>query len=263
MIGAITAQTWRSTLRDGRFRLLAAVMLILALASGFSGWSHNRVQAAERIAAAEADQRNWLNQGSVNPHNAAHFGRWVPKPVAPLAFFDPGLEPQLGQLVRLEAHRQDPARSRPSEGSTALASFAAVTPAFVLQTLVPLLAILNGFSAFAGDRSRILLRQELAGGARTTDLLAGRLLGSGAALLLVMAVPLVIAAAVVIGGGRAEALATDIAPGMIERLQARLVDGGFDKTGCEARVMDTQALDLPSDGFDAAFSVFGVMLFPD
>lgn len=27
--------------------------------------------------------------------------------------------------------------------------------------------------------------------------------------------------------------------------------------------MDGQALDFPSDGFDAAFSIFGVMLFPD
>lgn len=31
----------------------------------------------------------------------------------------------------------------------------------------------------------------------------------------------------------------------------------------EARAMDGQALDLPDGGFDAALSVFGVMLFPD
>jgi len=61
----------------------------------------------------------------------------------------------------------------------------------------------------------------------------------------------------------AQVLATDFAPGMIERLQARLAEAGLDKTGCEARVMDGQALDLPDDSFDAAFSVFGVILFPD
>jgi len=206
MIGAIATQTWRSTLRDGRFRLLAAVMVILALASGFTGWARDQVQATERVAAAEADQRNWLNQGAVNPHNAAHFGRWVPKPVAPLAFFDPGLEPQLGQLVRLEAHRQDPARSRPAEGSTALAAFAAVTPTFVLQTLIPLLVILIGFSVFSGDRSRILLRQELASGASSVALLGGRLLGLGGALLLVVVLPLAAVAVVLIAGGRVEVL---------------------------------------------------------
>ncbi|WP_235562685.1 class I SAM-dependent methyltransferase [Brevundimonas sp. Root1423] len=61
----------------------------------------------------------------------------------------------------------------------------------------------------------------------------------------------------------ASVLATDFSPGMVERLAARLAEGGYDRTGCEARVMDGQALDLPDGDFDAAFSVFGVMLFPD
>jgi ubiquinone/menaquinone biosynthesis C-methylase UbiE len=63
--------------------------------------------------------------------------------------------------------------------------------------------------------------------------------------------------------GGARVLATDFSPGMVERLAARLGEGGFDGTGCQARVMDGQALDLPDEGFDAAFSIFGVMLFPD
>jgi len=61
----------------------------------------------------------------------------------------------------------------------------------------------------------------------------------------------------------ARVLATDFSSGMVARLAARLTERGFDTTGCEARVMDGQALDLPDGGFDAAFSVFGVMLFPD
>lgn len=63
--------------------------------------------------------------------------------------------------------------------------------------------------------------------------------------------------------GGARVLATDFSPGMVERLAARLGEGGFDQADSEARVMDGQALDLPDGGFDAAFSIFGVMLFPD
>lgn len=59
----------------------------------------------------------------------------------------------------------------------------------------------------------------------------------------------------------AHVLGTDFSPGMVERLAVRLAAGGH--AGCEARVMDGQALDLPDAGFDAALSVFGVMLFPD
>lgn len=57
----------------------------------------------------------------------------------------------------------------------------------------------------------------------------------------------------------AEVLATDLSPGMVARLSERLA--GF--SGCAARVMDGQALDTPDGAFDAVFSIFGVMLFPD
>jgi len=57
----------------------------------------------------------------------------------------------------------------------------------------------------------------------------------------------------------ARVLATDLSPGMVARLSERLA--AF--PGCAARVMDGQALDTPDGAFDATFSIFGVMLFPD
>ena len=59
----------------------------------------------------------------------------------------------------------------------------------------------------------------------------------------------------------AEVVAVDWSPGMVEVLAARAADAGLPRV--TARVMDGQALDLPADPFDAACSVFGVMLFPD
>ena len=57
----------------------------------------------------------------------------------------------------------------------------------------------------------------------------------------------------------ASVLATDFSPGMVSVLADRLA--AFD--GCEARVMDGQALAIDDGAFDAAFSIFGVFLFPD
>lgn len=57
----------------------------------------------------------------------------------------------------------------------------------------------------------------------------------------------------------ADVLATDISPGMIALLAAKLASF----PGCEARVMDGQALSIADDSFDAGASVFGIMLFPD
>ncbi|MBX9708682.1 MAG: methyltransferase domain-containing protein [Caulobacteraceae bacterium] len=63
------------------------------------------------------------------------------------------------------------------------------------------------------------------------------------------------------GGG--SVLATDFSPGMVNRVAFRFAEGGFGPSGCEARVMDGQALQLCDSVFNAAFSLFGVMLFPD
>ncbi|MCJ2037280.1 class I SAM-dependent methyltransferase [Methylobacterium sp. J-068] len=54
-----------------------------------------------------------------------------------------------------------------------------------------------------------------------------------------------------------QVLATDFSPGMVARIAAA------ELPNVEARVMDGQALALPDAGFDAVFSIFGVILFPD
>jgi SAM-dependent methyltransferase len=55
----------------------------------------------------------------------------------------------------------------------------------------------------------------------------------------------------------AQVLATDFSAGMVARIAA----AGLPNV--DARVMDGQSLDLPDAGFDAVFSIFGVIMFPD
>jgi ubiquinone/menaquinone biosynthesis C-methylase UbiE len=55
----------------------------------------------------------------------------------------------------------------------------------------------------------------------------------------------------------AQVLATDFSAGMVARVAA----AGL--TNVEARVMDGQALALSDGSFDAVFSIFGVIMFPD
>lgn len=59
----------------------------------------------------------------------------------------------------------------------------------------------------------------------------------------------------------AEVVATDFAPGMVDRLRGRARAAGL--TNLTAEVMDGQALTLPDASFDAAFSMFGLIFFPD
>jgi ubiquinone/menaquinone biosynthesis C-methylase UbiE len=55
----------------------------------------------------------------------------------------------------------------------------------------------------------------------------------------------------------AQVTAIDFSAGMVQRV------GAHGLPNIDARQMDGQALDLPDASFDAALSVFGVMLFPD
>lgn len=86
----------------------------------------------------------------------------------------------------------------------------------------------------------------LAGRARPSDRVIDVAAGTGA-----LSIP--------IAKTGASLLACDISPAAVQRLteKLRLYEHA------EARVLDGGALDIPDGAFDAAFSAFGVMLFPD
>ncbi len=58
-----------------------------------------------------------------------------------------------------------------------------------------------------------------------------------------------------------DVLATDFAPGMIERLRQRIHHEGLQNI--RAEIMDGQALNLPDACFDVSASIVGVIFFPD
>lgn len=106
-----------------------------------------------------------------------------------------------------------------------------------------------GFDEFVTPETMVLgkevvRRLELRPGTRLLDVAAG----SGA-----VSIP-----AAKLG---ADVVATDLAPAMIERLNARARAEGLSTV--EGRTMDGQALELDDDAFDIAVSMNGVSLFPD
>lgn len=67
--------------------------------------------------------------------------------------------------------------------------------------------------------------------------------------------------AILAAAGGAKVSAIDFSAPMITRLQQRLQEGGV--TGIEAQVGDGQALLFETATYDGAFSMFGLMFFPD
>jgi SAM-dependent methyltransferase len=62
-------------------------------------------------------------------------------------------------------------------------------------------------------------------------------------------------------GSEGRVVATDIAPGMLEIGRERAAELGLDNI--EFREADAEELELPDERFDAVFSRFGLMFFPD
>jgi ABC-2 type transport system permease protein len=148
-----------SRLLRGRVAQIAfGLTLALALVSALSSVSQHREQAAfQARVQAKADQ-DFLEQPARHPHRVVHFGHFAARSASPLAAFDPGVETYTGNLVYL-------------------------SPAFLLQTIAPLLLIFLGAGMIAGERERGLLRQSLAAGATPGAILAGKSLALGAVAL--------------------------------------------------------------------------------
>lgn len=174
------------TLRDGRFRALAILVLALSAASFAAGWRHYSDVQRQHLEAQEATRTQWLNQPAKNPHSAAHYGMYAFKPKSRLSLVDSGIDPYVGVAAWLEAHRQNEFRYRPAQDRTAIQRFGELTAAEAFLVVLPLFIVLASFTAFAGEREQGTLRQLLSLGVATRDLVAGKALGVAAALGLVI-----------------------------------------------------------------------------
>ncbi|ARO54020.1 hypothetical protein B2G69_07580 [Methylorubrum zatmanii] len=172
------------TVRDARVRWIGAMLVLLLALTGFGAWREAQLYAAQAAQITAAERARWLGQDAKNPHSADHFGLWVFRPSAPLAVLDPGTEPYTGRMVRVEAHVFNDAVYRAVQDAGPLARTGLGTIADIVQLVVPLAAILLGFSAFAADRERGTLRLALGNGAPPGRLFAARF----AALLLILVV---------------------------------------------------------------------------
>jgi ABC-2 type transport system permease protein len=172
--------------RDGRFRVAAAIVAGLLLVATLAGWSHQRAVSAQHAAAAGVSRQTWLAQAAKDPHSAAHYGAYVFKPRGPLTLVDSGVDAYTGVAAWLEAHKQNEFQFRPAQDRASVSRLGHLTAAVTLQALVPILIILLAFTKYASEREDGTLRQLVATGVGPRQLAAGKTLGVVVALTLVL-----------------------------------------------------------------------------
>lgn len=186
MIRRIAWKELIDTTRDGRFRLLAILVLAISITSLLAGWKHYRDVQTQHAQAQRATRAQWLDQKPKNPHSAAHYGVYAFKPKNRLSMVDTGIDPYVGVAAWLEAHKQNEFKYRPAQDRTAVQRFGELTAAEGFLVLLPLFIVLVTFSSFSGEREHGTLRQLLSLGVSPRTLALGKALGVSAALALVL-----------------------------------------------------------------------------
>lgn len=179
-----------------RLALIGLVtLLFLSAIAAVTSWRQMESARLAREANQHAADEAFDKQPDRHPHRMVHYGTYAIRPVGPLAAFDPGVDPFTGTVLYLEGHRQNAATFGAARESSGLIRFGQLTPAFVLQTLAPLLLVFLGFASVAREREQGGLRALRAHGATTGQIVAGKALAL-ALVALVAAAPALIALAV-------------------------------------------------------------------
>jgi ABC-2 type transport system permease protein len=166
-----------------------ATILVIALTATAAWLTHasSAVRAAEQARLQSRIDAEFDRQPDRHPHRMVHYGHFVFRPVGPLAAFDPGIEPFVGRAIYLEGHRQNSANFADVRQSSLLLRFGFLTPAFVLQTIAPLLVVILGYGLLARERAHGGLRLLLTQGASLGSVVAGKCLALAIAANLAVA----------------------------------------------------------------------------
>lgn len=176
---------WRFMLRSNVVLISIFMIILLTFISIFTSSENQRIVNTDRQNYQLISNQEFEAQPERHPHRVAHFGHFLFRSLDPLASFDSGVDAFTGHTLFLEAHRQNTANFGDVRQSSLLIRFGQLTPAFVLQVLVPLLLIFIGHSVISREKQTGTLRLLLGQGIGSTNLMIGKLVAlSGIAALI-------------------------------------------------------------------------------
>lgn len=194
-IRCVARKEIREITRDGRLRLLGAIVVILALSALAFGVDSTLRAQQTREHAREHAARQWEGQGEKNPHVAAHYGTYAFAPTSAATAIDPGVSEYLGRAVKLEAHQRKLAAHSAAQDGAGLQRMGAFSVSTVLLQLVPLLIVALGYGLWGREREHGTLRQLLSTGVDRSSLLWGKAI----ALFVIIGLLLAPAALIIVG----------------------------------------------------------------
>jgi len=211
-IELISKHTYRGILNTPINQWLIGVFLVLiaiALSSSFLSNSEHQ-HDVEHYSNDVRDK--WEDSPDKHPHRMSHYGYVAFRSKAPLGFFDRGLDSYLGNVIFLEAHRQNSANFSNASQSSGLLRFGELSAGLLIQLLLPLLIFFWGFAAVSDEREKGILRLYLTQGVGWKEVILGKSLGIFRVSMLITLPTLFLTAVFILVSPNANALSYSLFP---------------------------------------------------
>jgi ABC-2 type transport system permease protein len=173
----IAQHTTKSILQKISVKILLSIFGLLLIYAGISGVVQYQKSEKTRIKFQKIVRENWVNSPDKHPHRMAHYGFIAFRPKSSLSFFEFGLENYTGNIIFLEAHKQNSTNFSEASLSTAMLRFGEISIAMILQILLPLFIFFLGFNVISSDRENGTLKVLLAQCVGWKQLIFGRIIG--------------------------------------------------------------------------------------
>ncbi|MEM7415146.1 MAG: DUF3526 domain-containing protein [Gemmatimonadota bacterium] len=178
LLGVVARREWIEIWRGQGPRLLLGLMLGAVALSSAEGVARYHNSVAQYEAATERAREEWLGLGWLNPHDAGHRGTFAFKKPSPLSIIERGDLDYQGSSVRLETHTRNDSPGRAAAARSILARSDGAHPGSVMRLLIPLLALIITYRAFASERQSGTMRLTRASGVGWRTVWAGKALAS-------------------------------------------------------------------------------------
>jgi len=173
----IANHTRRQLLQNKAVLVLMGLICVLVVYAGIMGLLQYKKAETSRIKYQQAVRNNWVNSPDKHPHRMAHYGFIAFRPKSALSIFDYGMESFTGNVIFLEAHRQNSTNFSEASLSTSMLRFGEISIAMIFQILLPLFIFFCGFNCISQDRENGTLKILIGQGLSTQQLLVGKILG--------------------------------------------------------------------------------------
>tara|TARA_R100001039_G_C1854728_1_gene117214 strand:+ start:29866 stop:31290 length:1425 start_codon:yes stop_codon:yes gene_type:complete len=162
--------------RHKTLKILLPLMLMLTVLVAFSHWQQQQDFIAVQKQWQETNDAKWEAQPDRHPHRAAHYGAMVFRVISPLSFIDAGVNPFVGNMLFLEAHRQNSSQFKQYLSSHSYMQLGYLSGATLILVVWPLVLIALAYKSISGERQQGTLRQVIALGVSFRQLIVGKAL---------------------------------------------------------------------------------------